>query len=325
MLSVKDEKTRMLKIILLRQAWLDSRCTKGSYVHLIGDFDPLGQCVVDDGKNMIILHPDHLISATVVADSFTCTRRAVLQDRIKATGAAEPPQVYGHILHEVFGQALKANDWTIESLRIIIEEILGNWIEPLYEINTQVSQALNYLLCKMPELQAWASIFVNAQPLPRGEVRDRNGGVSNMSVNKLLEVEEHIWSPMFGLKGNIDATIQVTLQEPNDAQTQTLTVPLEFKTGKKDNNETHRAQTALYTLLLSDRYDINVTCGVLYYLETSKTFRVQAIRTEIRHMIIQRNELACFVRNKLELLHLLRSRSSATIATRKLLALPTIS
>ena len=301
MLSVKDEKTQMLKIILLRQAWLDSRCTKGSYVHLIGDFDQLGQCIVDDRENMIILHPDHLVSATVVADSFSCTRRAVLQDRIKATGAAEPSQVYGHILHEIFGQALKANDWTVESLRLIIERILGNWVESLYEINTQVPQALDYLLSKMPELQAWASIFVNAQPVPQGEVRDRNGGVSKMNVNKLLEVEEHIWSPMFGLKGNVDATIQVTLQESTHPRTQTLTVPLEFKTGKKDNNEMHRAQTALYTLLLSDRYDINVTCGVLYYLETSKTFRVQAIRNEIRHMIIQRNELACYIRNKLEL------------------------
>jgi DNA replication ATP-dependent helicase Dna2 len=301
MLSVKDEKTGMLKIILLRQAWLDSRCTKGSYVHLIGDFDHLGQCIVDDHENMIILHPDHLISATVVADSFSCTRRAVLQDRIKATGAAEPSQVYGHILHEIFGQALKANDWSLESLRVIIERILCNWIESLYEINTQVPQALDYLLSKMPELQAWASIFVNAHPSPQGEVRDRNGGISNMNVNKLLEVEEHIWSPMFGLKGNVDATIQITLQEPHDSQTQTLTVPLEFKTGKKDNNEMHRAQTALYTLLLSDRYDINVTSGVLYYLETSRTFRVQAIRNEIRHMIIQRNELACYVRNKLEL------------------------
>jgi DNA replication ATP-dependent helicase Dna2 len=290
----------MLKIITLRQAWLDSRCTKGSYVHLIGDFDHLGQCVVDDHENMIILHPDHLISATVVADSFSCTRRAVLQDRIKATGAAEPSQVYGHILHEIFGRALKVNDWSVESLRAIIESILSNWIESLYEINTQVPQALDYLLGKMPELQAWASIFVNAHPFPQGEVRDRNGGVSNMNVNKLLEVEEHIWSPMFGLKGNVDATIQVTLHEPN-SRPQTLTVPLEFKTGKKDNNEMHRAQTALYTLLLSDRYDINVTCGVLYYLETSRTFRVQAIRNEIRHMIIQRNELACYVRNKLEL------------------------
>jgi DNA replication ATP-dependent helicase Dna2 len=31
-------------------------------------------------------------------------------------------------------------------------------------------------------------------------------------------------------------------------------VPLELKTGNKETNQAHRAQTALYTLLLSDRY-----------------------------------------------------------------------
>ena len=75
-----------------------------------------------------------------------------------------------------------------------------------------------------------------------------------MSINKLLEVEEHVLSPMFGLKGNIDATVQVT-EKGNDGQ-KTLTVPFEVKTGKNVTNASHRAQTALYTLLLSDRYGI---------------------------------------------------------------------
>jgi DNA replication ATP-dependent helicase Dna2 len=250
---------------------------------------------------MIILHPDHLISATVVADSFTCTRRAALQDRVKATGAAEKPQVYGHILHEIFGEGLKTNNWSTQNLRQIIEKILPNYIESLYEIQVQVPEAIEYLMGKMPELQGWASVFVSANPKPEAQIRDRNGGLATMAINKLLEVEEHVWSPMYGLKGNIDATVQVAMQSPGDHLHKTLTVPLEFKTGKKDNNESHRAQTALYTLLFTDRYDIEVTSGVLYYLETAKTFRVERVRNEIRHMIIQRNELACYVHDKLDL------------------------
>lgn len=57
---------------------------------------------------------------------------------------------------------------------------------------------------------------------------------------------------MYGLKGNIDATVQAVLQD--GAEQKTLTVPLELKTGKNNTNEAHRAQTALYSLLLSDRY-----------------------------------------------------------------------
>ena len=73
-----------------------------------------------------------------------------------------------------------------------------------------------------------------------------------MSINKLLDVEEHVWSPMYGLKGNIDATVQVTMQDGEEETT--LIVPFEVKTGSNSSNAAHKAQTALYTLLLSDRY-----------------------------------------------------------------------
>lgn len=72
-----------------------------------------------------------------------------------------------------------------------------------------------------------------------------------MSVNKLLEVEEKIWSPKYGLKGIIDATVQIAVQDAHGDRT--LTVPLEIKTGK-NSTAAHKAQTALYTLLCSDRY-----------------------------------------------------------------------
>ena len=288
-------------IVLLRQSWYDTRCTKKSYVHIIGEFSRHGQCIIDDADNMIILHPDHLISATVVSDSFTCTRRAALQDRVKATSRATAPQVYGHILHEVFGEAFRLNQWTTQSFVDILQTILPNYLEPLYEIGVTESDAMEYLLGKTTDLIGWASVFVGESIVPDAVIRDRNGALVPIAINKLLELEEHVWSPMYGLKGNVDATVQAQMQLPDEVASKTLVVPLELKTGKRDNVDTHRAQTALYTLLLSDRYDINVTCGVLYYLETSKTFRVQSVRNEIRHMIIERNELACYVHDKLDL------------------------
>ena len=126
-----------------------------------------------------------------------------------------------------------------------------------------------------------------------------------MSITKLLDVEEHVWSPMYGLKGNIDATVQVTMQDGQDRRR--LTVPLELKTGKGNMNANHKAQTALYTLLLSDRYDVQIAYGILYYMETSEISRIPGIRNEIRGMIIQRNEVACYVRQRLELPSMLKS------------------
>ncbi|KAI5304021.1 Tripartite DNA replication factor [Ascosphaera pollenicola] len=298
-LYVQEERTEKHLAVILRDSWFDSPVTKGVYIHVVGDFNRSGQCIVDDMNNMIILHPDHLLSATVVASSFSCMRQAVLQDRIKATDDASKPQVYGMTLHEIFQQALKANRWDLPWLKGVIDKVVINNIEKLYEIEVDVKEATRHLMSKMPHLRKWAQTFMSFEPSSESLMKDRGGATSKMSINKLLEVEEHIWSPVYGLKGNVDATVQVALHEAKGKKT--LTIPLEFKTGSKDTSEVHRAQTAMYCLLLSDRYDIDVTYGVLYYLETAGTFRIRAIRQEIIHMIQQRNELADYVRHKLDL------------------------
>ncbi|KAF3000317.1 Tripartite DNA replication factor [Curvularia kusanoi] len=298
-LSVDDEKTDIQKTIYLRQAWYDTPCTTTAYVHIIGSFSSDGRCVIDDHHNMLVLHPDHLISATVVADSYGCLRRAVLQDRIKATSRANAPMLYGTLLHELFQEALKANQWDTDFLLSTIDGLLPSKFETILEINSTCYEVKEHMSSKLPELQAWAKIFVRATPIADAVVQHRNGPHSIMSINKLLDVEEHVWSPMYGLKGNIDATVQVTMQD--DQGERTLTVPFEVKTGKNSTNSAHSVQTALYNLLLSNRYDIDVAYGMLYYLETSAIIRIPAVRNEIIHMLIQRNELACYVRDRIDL------------------------
>lgn len=164
MLSVEDEKTRLKKVVVLRESWFDTSCTKNSYIHLIGDFDHQGQCVVDNSHNMIILHPDHLISATVVANAITCQRRAVLQDRIKTTADISKPQVFGHVLHEVFQEAMKANRWDLEWVRTMVEEVLVSYVESLYAIHITMIEAVEYVMSKIPELSAWADVFLRSNP-----------------------------------------------------------------------------------------------------------------------------------------------------------------
>ncbi|KAJ5665956.1 uncharacterized protein N7477_008404 [Penicillium maclennaniae] len=296
-LCVEDEKTRTRKVIILRESWFDTPCSKDSYIHLVGDFDLSGQCVVDNTKHMIILHPDHLISATVVADSIDCQRRAVLQDRVKAFGQLEKPQAFGVFFHEVFQEALQANKWDLGSLKSVVVSVMEKHIEELYSINMSVAEAVAEIMGKIPTVQAWANVFLQATPQANSLVEDRNSSKLNLSINKLLEVEEHIWSPMYGLKGNIDATVQVTSRGQDGDQN--LLVPLELKTGKRDTNQAHRAQTALYTLLLSDRYDVDVNFGLLYYLENSRTLSIRGIRHELLQMIQVRNQLAGYIRERL--------------------------
>ncbi|KAF4124374.1 DNA replication ATP-dependent helicase Dna2 [Geosmithia morbida] len=236
-----------------------------------------------------------LVSSTVIADSFSCMRRAVLQERVKASSDATPPLIYGTILHEIFQEALLANKWNRPFLSKLIVKITENHVEDLYMIKVSMALAREHLESKMAELSHWASAFVASEPRPDGIVEDRGGKKGNIAVTKLLDVEEHVWSPTYGIKGNIDATIEIAAMDGNDKRR--LTVPFEVKTGKHPSPN-HIAQTVLYTLLLSDRYDINIAYGILYYMESSRTMRVPAIRNELRHMIMQRNELACHIRER---------------------------
>ncbi|KAF4978774.1 hypothetical protein FZEAL_4888 [Fusarium zealandicum] len=294
-LLIQADNTKDMRTVHLRGSWFDTPAHAESYVHVIGEFTTRGQCIVDDAQNLLILHPDQLISATVVADSFGCMRRAVLQDRVKATSPPTPPLIYGTMLHEIFQEALLANRWDLPFLCTVIDRITDKHVEDLYTIKVGLASAKEHLQSKMTELSYWAGAFVSSQPNSTAVIEDRNGKKANMAVTKLLDVEEHVWSPMYGLKGNIDATVEVAMQDGKEFRT--LTVPFEVKTGKHANSN-HMAQTALYTLLLSDRYDIEIAYGVLYYMETSKTMRIPAIRHELRHMIMQRNQLACYVRER---------------------------
>jgi DNA replication ATP-dependent helicase Dna2 len=297
-LNLESETSSTTRTLILRQSWFDTHTTEGSFVHVIGDFDSKNTCIINNDVNMLILHPDHLVSATVVADSFGCIRRAVLQDRVKATSQASAPMLYGNLLHELFQHAITHNIWDPDTLATVLTSMLPRHFETMAQIGLNVTQLREYLFPRLQEMALWAERFVRKSPHQQAHIKSRNGETSTVCVNKLLDIEEHVWSPNYGLKGNIDATVQITIKQ--DSISRTLTVPLEVKTGKRVS-EAHQAQTALYTLLVSDRYDLDVTDGILYYLENSEIMRVKAVRHELIHMIMKRNELACYIRERLEL------------------------
>ncbi|KAA8893185.1 DNA replication factor Dna2-domain-containing protein [Sphaerosporella brunnea] len=220
--------------------------------------------------------------------------------------------VYGNVLHALLQAALEQHDFSTQNLRFHTDRILIDNIESLYFLREELNTAGAYVESKVPLLQEWANIFISSKPNAKATVKDHRGKESPIiAINKLLDIEERIWSPLYGLKGNIDATVQAIVIEPKAGRSssgsseKTLTVPLELKTGRSEAME-HRAQTMLYTLLMSDRYDINVSGGLLYYLETNEMIRVPAIRNELRELIIKRNHVASFILSRESLPHMLQ-------------------
>ncbi|KAK5112827.1 hypothetical protein LTR85_011161 [Meristemomyces frigidus] len=306
-LMAEDERTKRMTAVTLRGSWAWTSVAAGNIVHVAHlrqtdsypavPASPPGQITVSDDEHsaLLIVHPDHMLSATTVADSFDCTRKAVLQDRIKATGETSKPMVYGKILHEILQQALSANRWDAAFLADLVEKTVGSHVEGLWELGMKDTVlAVEEITAKMGELAGWAKVFVAAEPSDVSLVDDKPEKVW-MSISKLIAIEEHVWSPRYGLKGNIDATVQSTLIDHPNQVAKKLIAPFEVKTGRTTQSPAHRAQTALYTLLLSDRYDVAVKAGILYYLESSTISRIAPPVNEIRQMVQQRNRLAAYI------------------------------
>lgn len=81
---------------------------------------------------------------------------------------------------------------------------------------------------------------------------------SRLAITSTLGVEDDIWSPRFGLKGKIDVSTSSAVVD-SVGFTRRGTTPFEIKTGRTSAGMEHRAQTMLYTLLMTDRYGASLS------------------------------------------------------------------
>lgn len=319
--------------------------------------------------NLLVVHPDVLVSATKVADVASCIRKPVVQDRLRGASDVTLSLVMGNMLHELLQACLTAspsvqNFDTIETnepegpldtlpsvspwpdqwqgignfSRTFVEQqvekqVRAN-IESLYAIELSTDDAAMQLREKAAPFAHFARTFLlqgeDATFHPEATLRDSGHShaapLAKVRLRRILDVEEEIWSPIFGLKGKIDVSVECdifeeseppapmttsaqhgqafvrgtrtnTSREQSQRRITTSVVPLELKTGRAEFVSTeHRAQTMMYTLMMSDRYGVRVNDGLLYYSKSGELHRIRFSRNEVRSLIIGRNELAHYLR-----------------------------
>ncbi|SPO24247.1 related to DNA2 - DNA helicase [Ustilago trichophora] len=322
--------------------------------------------------NLLVVHPDVLVTATKVADVASCIRKPVVQDRLRGASDMSISLVMGNMLHELLQACLTASSPAQSSQRSLtgvdsaeepqdtatvsspwpeqwqgigdfskafvesqVEEQVRSNIESLYAINLSVEEAVVQLREKAAPFAHFARTFLlrddNATFHPEATLREcgkaTTSAQAKVRLRRILDVEEEIWSPIFGLKGKVDVSVECDILEasgsskakttsghprqafsradqksPAAEQHQhrftTSVVPLELKTGRAEVVSTeHRAQTMLYTLMMSDRYGVRVSDGLLYYSKSGELHRISRSRNEVRSLIIGRNELAHYLRH----------------------------
>ncbi|KAF9644272.1 Dna2-domain-containing protein [Thelephora ganbajun] len=305
---VKVAETEEHRLIILRDTWAKTLVEKDDVINIIGDWDGsitgTPAITISSKENLLIHHPDYLITATSLSEGSVCRRKSLISSLVRGTSDTRPASVWGNILHEVMESCLSENRWDEKFINDEIDDVARNKLSDLMKIEVSVEEATKNVRDRAVGLQVFSKRYIGKTPKPDALVnvtRAKNGESSLLAIAQVLDVEEDIWSPTYGLKGKLDASITAVIENQeapfnNRGQIKKTTssgpMPLEIKTGSEQNRSIpYRAQTMLYTLLLSERYGYQVNEGLLYYTQSEEPIKVTASRNEIQALVVVRNDM----------------------------------
>ncbi|XP_023228327.1 DNA replication ATP-dependent helicase/nuclease DNA2-like isoform X2 [Centruroides sculpturatus] len=280
------EKKNVKRICSLEGVWMNTVCEVGDVVCVQAEFIE-GRAKIDNENGLLIIHPDYLISSTTVSSALFCMRKTVLADKFQGWDSGNMSMLLGTIIHQLFQEVVQDDEISYESLNERLHSILtqrGN-LNFLYENKTNETvikqEAANYF----PHIIKWKQENMNSCLTDEKEKR------SEMTISSIVDIEDAIWCPRYGIRGKIDLTAEVNIHSKKKH------IPIELKTGKSSFSFEHQAQVILYTMMMEYR---NEDCnnGLLLYLKDGPQMRSIISSHDVRRDLIQlRNDLVHHIIN----------------------------
>jgi hypothetical protein len=239
--------------------------------------------------------------------------------------------LYGIFAHELFQEAVNSMDFTQTFLLQAAEKIIVNHIINIFALQDTEDNVRKVLTGWIPSIIRWADQYI-----PSAATDARNGLKQNprqhwkyrtslngddieigevkykMQAERHLDIEEHVTSIMYGLKGDIDVSLlirltpirpagQTTMAVPGGSlhpptlptSTKALLVPLEIKSGALSSS--YASQVILYSLLMADRYNRDIPSALLFSIKECNTVVLEISRKQVMFAITHRNSFASFV------------------------------
>ena len=282
LLRLLDASTGGISTCELRGQWATSPVVSGDVVNIVdGRWGASHEGIIDNEGGYIILHPDTLVTGTRVAQSFACQRKVVLGAKLNSS-VSSVAAMRGTMLHELFEAAVTKRLNTDDEYEEAISAVLDASMQTLYATGEDERSTRLYLSQHIRLVQSWVRTYLR----PGSEM------VDGKKIDSVLQAEENIWSPQFGLKGKVDLSVNLLVEQGS-----LCPAALELKTGRKNPQE-HQAQVMLYSLLMSQRYGVNVDTGLLLYLSVNlqEMRSVGHSRAAVIGIIMQRNSIALHIR-----------------------------
>lgn len=321
-----DKHYSVAGIIHLRGEWYHTPLSQGDFVHVCSIFGqyrtdrtalplilhtapPPGS---DNDDLILVVHPDLLLTPTTISEAVTCTRRAILKNRLGSSGMTSQKLIFGTMRHALFEECLRLKDVSERTTNDIIDEIVRNNAESLLSAGVGSKQAENELKNFLPHLQLFIENYTDIgrnrrkrNSIDEGAiVMDQTNCIRTKFIAKAVEaIEEPIISPELGLKGNVDVIFNALSTKGRLGPHMSM-FAVEMKTGHFQTVQaSHMAQLLLYTLMMQARYGCKPTLlhngnaghnGMLLYLNNDDVKAVNAVPTiaEMKTLIGQRNIVA---------------------------------
>jgi DNA replication ATP-dependent helicase Dna2 len=103
---------------------------------------------------------DTLVASTHIADSISCERKAILQDRVKVSSEVNSAIVYGNMAHELFQHCLTSMDFSDNCMMDQIPKIIDNYVDDIFLINETEKSAEITLSDFVPNIRSWGEKYV---------------------------------------------------------------------------------------------------------------------------------------------------------------------
>lgn len=149
----------------------------------------------------------------------------------------------GCMVHEVFQTALKTHDFAASFVKTAVQSVLRrNYVE-MSAMRLDPVEVEAFILSFLPKIARWGPRFMRRAPL----------ATETVCLSEVVDIEELIWAPAFGLKGKVDAVARVAGASHQSFSGGGMS-PFEIKSGSEYSRAAHVAQVALYNMLVADKY-----------------------------------------------------------------------
>lgn len=183
-LAVKLDPGEERRTVILRDDWTYTDVRAGDTINVIGPFTPLPYAAlhsltaaaratstisITSSLNLLILHPDILLTATALSTAPTCTRRPLLNMLVHSSSDTSPSLVWGSILHEVMQHCLREDQWGLDWIDGKIAQVVrgedgGRGLADLVKLGVTVEGAIREVKARAGGLHAFGEKYIAQQP-----------------------------------------------------------------------------------------------------------------------------------------------------------------